>query len=346
MIWIGLIIYLGWDNNSPPWNFLWITMWKYIPGFNRLRVWSRIYILLLPIIALLLTRALEYFFHLLDDREAIQSSRLAILLSGGISLGILFFQISNSQPDKFARYWGWMETGNPNNYIILGSISMILFFGAIWIARRGYFSGNSKIPLALILAFFLLIDARGGQLAPWIWIQDGKTNYLEKIHSAKFLQSNNDQLPDYRVDRSIPIPLNGDFNIWAERRSWHFQRYVDFLNQTDDQDLDRQVLLGQDGGQLFFFTKELTHQDIRSFLDDHQRTNDQIVYKVIKYSGDEVILEISSSEDTFLSYIDNWDPNWKAYLDEEETEITLLFGTFKSVNLPSGDHQVRFFYQP
>jgi hypothetical protein len=346
LVWIVLIIYLGWDNNSSPWNIPWMLLWKYLPGFNRLRVWARINILLLPVIALLLVRALGYFYNMLDDRKLLQSSRRAIIFSGGISIGILFFQIFNNNPEKFSRYWDWMETGSPINYIILAGISILLFFSTIWIASQDYFRTTSKLPLAVFLSLFLIFDSRGGQISPWIWIQEGKTSYLTKTHSARIIESGQIQLPDSRVEKTIPIPLNGDFNVEANRISWHFQRYVEFLDQTDHQEIDRQILLGQEGGQLFFFTRNIDYQDIKSLLDDHQVTNEQVSSKVIKYSGDEVILEINTNQDIYLSYIDNWDPNWRAYLNGEEISITLLFGTFKSVALPAGNHQVKFVYQP
>ncbi len=48
----------------------------------------------------------------------------------------------------------------------------------------------------------------------------------------------------------------------------------------------------------------------------------------------------------YLSFIDNWDPDWKAWVDGQPVEIELLFGTFKSVRLTPGKHKVRFSYQP
>jgi len=65
----------------------------------------------------------------------------------------------------------------------------------------------------------------------------------------------------------------------------------------------------------------------------------------LSYTGDELIWEISASTEGYLSFIDNWDRNWKVFVDGKETDIELLFGDFKSVHLAPGQHRVGFCYK-
>ena len=56
--------------------------------------------------------------------------------------------------------------------------------------------------------------------------------------------------------------------------------------------------------------------------------------------------DLNASTNGYFSFIDNWDSNWKAYIDNKPVEIELLFGTFKSVKVGPGKHIIRFMYQP
>jgi len=66
----------------------------------------------------------------------------------------------------------------------------------------------------------------------------------------------------------------------------------------------------------------------------------------LSYTGDELVWEIQAPVEGYLSFIDNWDKDWKVFVDEKEADMELLFGTFKSVRLAPGRHRVRFRYQP
>jgi hypothetical protein len=344
--WIGFILYLGWDKNDSILHGFWMLLWKYLPGFNRLRVWSRINILLLPILAVLLHRSLMYFFQLLDDPDRINESKLELVLCGVFSSGILLFQILNNQAVDFTRYWNWMEAIDPNVYIILSCISIVIFFAVLIYASRGYLKNENKLPIVALIALFGLLDARGGQISPWIWIQDTNTSYLTKNYSAVFDHVLGNKLPVRRVGEGMPIPLDGEYSTWASRVSWHFQRYVDFLDHTDDQITERQILLGEQDGQFFYFTEYLDYPDIKSFLADDQVRKGEVRLQVQKYIGDKVVIEIDNPEKGYLTFIDNWDPAWKAYVNDEEIPIKLAFGTFKAIELPPGRNRVRFEYTP
>ena len=104
------------------------------------------------------------------------------------------------------------------------------------------------------------------------------------------------------------------------------------------------MLLGIQDGSKIFFSQSIKHSTVGAFLQDASRY--QRPGQLLSYTGDELIWEISTSTEGYLSFIDNWDRNWKVFVDGKETDIELLFGTFKSVHLAPGRHQVRFSYQP
>jgi hypothetical protein len=126
--------------------------------------------------------------------------------------------------------------------------------------------------------------------------------------------------------------------------NWYFGRYVNFRKKTADQSNARDILLGIQDGSKIFFSERIDHPDIESFLRDASQFKQ--VGRLVSYNGDELSCEIEASTAGYLNFIDNWDPDWKAYVDEQPAQIELLFGTFKSVRLTQGKHNVRFSYQP
>jgi uncharacterized membrane protein YfhO len=57
-------------------------------------------------------------------------------------------------------------------------------------------------------------------------------------------------------------------------------------------------------------------------------------------------MKIHSSSDGWLSFIDNYDQDWHAMINDKPTKISLLFNTFKIISIPKGDHTVQFSYHP
>ena len=96
--------------------------------------------------------------------------------------------------------------------------------------------------------------------------------------------------------------------------------------------------MGVKDGRRIFLSESLAHNSIYSFLKDSLRF--QNTGNLVSYTGDELVWELEMPINGYLSFIDNWDPDWKAYVDDKETPMEQLFGTFKSVRLAQGKHQV------
>ena len=47
-------------------------------------------------------------------------------------------------------------------------------------------------------------------------------------------------------------------------------------------------------------------------------------------------MSFSSSESAWLTYVDNHDPYWRAYLNNNEVEISLFKDTYKSIKFEAG----------
>jgi hypothetical protein len=67
---------------------------------------------------------------------------------------------------------------------------------------------------------------------------------------------------------------------------------------------------------------------------------------VTLYRNNEVVLKGTVNKPSLLVLTDNWQANWKAFVNDAQTDIILVDGTFRGVRVPAGQYEVRFHYQP
>lgn len=65
-----------------------------------------------------------------------------------------------------------------------------------------------------------------------------------------------------------------------------------------------------------------------------------------KYEDQEVKIKTQASSDGFLFLSDAYYPGWKAYVDGQEKKIYLANYAFRAVEVPQGEHEVIFKYEP
>lgn len=66
---------------------------------------------------------------------------------------------------------------------------------------------------------------------------------------------------------------------------------------------------------------------------------------VVKYSPNEVILNVENDGSGILVFSENWYPAWKAYLDGQKTQIYRTYVALRSIFVPQGKHTIRFVYE-
>lgn len=64
------------------------------------------------------------------------------------------------------------------------------------------------------------------------------------------------------------------------------------------------------------------------------------------YRNNKVVLKGTANQPSLLVLTDNWHANWKAFVNNSQTDILRVNGTFRGVQVPAGDYEVRFHYQP
>ena len=98
----------------------------------------------------------------------------------------------------------------------------------------------------------------------------------------------------------------------------------------------------------FFYSSKINHNDIESFINDtiEYEESKNFKYDIIKYNGDILEIDINIEGAGWFTFIDTWDLNWKAYINNEEVKIVKLFEAYKAIKVQEGKSKIRFEYKP
>jgi len=350
VLWTGIISYISHGKYS----YLFIFLWKYMPGFSSLRVWGRLSIILLPILAWLLSLAFNNFENLISGPRQAESKSfyrrygeiLTLILVYVVILCTQFYLLLNKIYDR--QWKDYFQNVSSYNvwFIYLGVLAFAVVLLILAVSKK-YALASSKI---LVAVSFLLVIAAVCEMWPvgthmWTYkiepLRERINLDVDMINPASF------NYPRVYNKDSIfhgnSISLTPIFNIGV-LPSWYFDRYVKFLKEYSDDLQAREFLLGVTSKQKVFFSEAINHKTIRDFLKDSLRYKNHGY--LLSYTGDELEWKIDAPAAGYISFIDNWDSNWKVFVDGEEKKIELLFGTFKSVAIEKGEHNIEFIYKP
>jgi hypothetical protein len=340
VVWLGLITYISYGRSS----YLFVLLWKYMPGFSSLRVWGRLNIILVPIIAWLLSVAFSHFAGMLRNsaggglRRVVSKLVILTAVYAAVLSLQLYLHLKGVRDQMWLLYFKAF-TANEVWFVFYGIVAFVAVLLIMVVSARVRLGRGwlTAVTVLLILVATIEMWHTGARM----WSSHMKaTPQRFKLDVAR----RNEMSFSYpRTDMTNTITLNPEFNVGIVA-NWYFARYISFLKKTAGQEQARNILLGVRDGQKIFFSESIEHSSIESFLQDALRYKQ--TGRLISYDGDELRWEIDAPAAGYLSFIDNWDPDWKAYVDEQPVKIEVLFGTFKSVRLTQGKHNVRFAYQP
>ncbi len=344
IVWISAIIYITYGRHS----YLFILLWKFMPGFSSLRVWPRLNIILVPIFAWLLSLAYASFESKISEKDTAAVRKrswvsLPIITVVAAYVVVLDVQLYLYVNGIYDNYWSrHFENLTPQRilFIVYGAaaffaILLTLIYGK-WI---GFKSGRSLTAVLVVLILAAVLEMQ--PIGTHIWTHQRKMR--ENRIYPNIARRNTTSFQFTRTNHENSIPVGQQFSVGI-LENWYFNRYVKFLEKTQDELDARKILLGVHDGTKIFFSESIEHDTIESFLLDAMRYHPP--GHLLSYTGDELRWQFNTPAAGYLSFIDNWDLNWRVSVDDEPADIELLFGTFKSVRLSEGWHVVRFYYQP
>ncbi|MBN2019740.1 MAG: hypothetical protein JW749_05890 [Sedimentisphaerales bacterium] len=341
VVWIAVISYISYGKDS----YLFIFLWKYMPGFSILRVWPRINIILVPILAWLLTLSYASLESLIaggadEKRTKKRASLAALILIYAVIVGTQLYLYLNKIYDPY-----WLEYFNQltplrAKFIIYGIAGFVCLLIFLTLSLRI----RLETRRALVTMFIVLLSAAVFEMRPvgtHLWTHEG--DYQPGRFTLDVPAFNRDSFRFPRITKSFTIALGPVFSAGIIE-NWYFTRYIRFLNEHNNEPESLRVILGAADTRRIFFSESIGHSTIKSFLEDADRFRN--TGKLISYTGDELEWEINAPVDGYFNFIDNWDYGWEVYVDGRREKMELLFATFKSVRISAGHHRVEFHYRP
>ncbi|MBE3142787.1 MAG: hypothetical protein IMZ61_02545 [Planctomycetes bacterium] len=342
--WIATITYISYGRSS----YLFTFLWKFLPGFSSLRIWGRLNIILVPIIAWLLSLAYSWFEDVISGDNAPQDNNkkwssksiIILLCSYAVILGVqLYLYLYNVRDELWAQYFDSLA---PHRvwFIVYGAVAAAVLVLVVILGRRKIFSSRKYLKaVPVVLVLLAVIEMRHTAVHIWTRQQQwepGRTKLdMAQINELSFRYR--------RIDQNFTISLSPVFSVGIVE-NWYLNSYVQFLKNTQNEPDARRILLGVADGTRVFFSESIQHPSVTSFLKDAARYPS--TGRPVSYNGDELNWEIEVPVTGYMSFIDNGAPGWKVWVDDQPTDIELLFGTFKCVRLTPGRHRVRFRYLP
>lgn len=362
-------------------SFIFNLFWNHFPSFSGLRVWGRMNIILLPIIALLLARAYHYFEATIslkrDVNNSVEKRTVLSILSVifVISLSIIATQIIIFTQKMYDIYWlvfFKLFEGMEWLFIVSCAVSIIMIISVLFYSFKRPFTTTRSLNFLLIIFLSISIfDLYPVGSHQWMITAPDGYGSERKVYDIQQTLKQSFHSPRTRVYDTITLP---SFNVgWII--NWYYDRYLTFdrrllpdyerlmvpnkslhygalmkikkVNDPGGADAYAK-LMGIENGKRVFFTKKINHSTINNFLNDSFSTEKMLVKttKVIHYDGDALKLSVDNIEDIYVSFIDNWDPDWMVSINGESSKIEKLFGTFKSVQVDAGKNDITFKYKP
>lgn len=324
VFWIAVISYITYGKFS----YLFSLLWGYLPYFSHLRVWGRMNIILVPLFAWLLALSYEWLEKNFSSHLRVP---FAAVFSGIILIQIVLF-VFGVEDSYWAQYYA-THLSLPKNF------KLIFIFATLAACLYMTFQLNkAKAPLLFVgLLIFSLPDVLGAGI--WTWCK--KFRPADKRETLNIAAANEKSFRSLRYDINTTISLD-NFYFVGVVDNWHFERYAAFRKKYSREEKEMRELLGIETGQKLFISSQSSYPSIREFLDDADKIKASL--GLVRYSGDELLLSVRLPRDGYLSFIDNWEKNWSATVDGQVVPIEMLFGTFKTVPVPQGDHRVQFKY--
>tara|TARA_B110000483_G_scaffold242670_1_gene329260 strand:+ start:110 stop:2200 length:2091 start_codon:yes stop_codon:yes gene_type:complete len=351
-------------------SYLFTIIWEKFDLLKNFRAFSRINILLIPLFAVLfcfILKSIEEKKH--NINFFITTSLVAIFI---ILLQIYIIEVS----DIKNHYWKtWQE-----RRLLYGSIkfSSIAFIFDLY---NHYIYSISLIISLIIFNFFKIRKSK--KLLPHLIVilVAGELFLLSNIQWAipyKFYDSNNYNLLSKKPLDDISEAFLNPRVLTEVKGNTYFRNYRKFnINYFDNFGIDKHTKLvdkyfkrngnlkdglnqetikkinqfwGLKDNNKIFFTKKIDHQTIEKFINDVDFLKNNkdvfITMEISNYNGDEIYIDLKTNTAGFLTFVDNWSPGWKVYVNNKEKSIVKVLETYKSVKINTGYNKIRFKYEP
>lgn len=240
----------------------------------------------------------------------------------------------NNYPREYNQLWLSALTEDPN--ALNGrEIDYFKNFGNRIYATKNVLEGAFKIPS------FLGIDC----VISTIPINNGKFTLTNNYQGQKTIVASGEGLNSVLAYFKGNIPF---FNIFVYKNSSALPRFY-LVSQIKYFETDSQILeeIKKSPTEVLSSTALLNNKlrDLNIPNISYQSYT-KINIQIISYEQDQFELEVSNEANGILVVSNNYSPYWKAWINDQPTNIFRAQYAFQGIYLPSGTARLKFKYQP
>lgn len=352
-------------------SLLFKFLWEKIEFIKNFRAFSRINILFIPLFSILICFFLKRFY----EKKIIKKSLIILFFSTSliISLQFFFLEILNYKNG----YWQiWQEKRLTEASTQFEDISLLfnlynnyiysIFFILSFLFFVYLFYKNSKKYFFLII--LLLVFSELFLLANIQWAIPYK--YYDKNGYNNFSGKPLDDLRNsfdkpriitevkgntyFRNLRNFNVNYFDNFGIDQHTRlvDQYYLRNGKIRENIDNNTINKiKYFWSLDSNiEKVFFSKSIEYLSIEKFVEDVLISKDNykplILIDKKNYNGDQIIINIKIKTDGYITFMDNWSPGWKVFVNNQLSQMEKTLGVYKSVKIYSGENTVKFKYEP
>ena len=362
-------------------SFIFGFILQKVDYLQNLRQWARINIILIPIMALLLSYALQYYEKFLNTSFKINKLFKFLIYFLIFTILIVQFFLIKYDGNPYWDQWQGARINFAVDYLsrtnlLLSSFAKLYqgpiffifgFLSSIFVflfLEKKLILQNKPSAISAILIGFAFIELFF--LANIQWSLEGKQwsknyksddNILKTLNRSFEESSINTRVKGntfYKHNKTFSLNYIDNFGYDLHSRIYdlYFDRTGQPLDDLSKDDLRKvNLFYGTDKNLVkrVFFTKDINHKSIIEFIDDYENITSQMkTLKIQKtfYSGNILKLLINTDVDGYITFVDNWDPNWEIKINGKKNNIIKFLNTYKSVKVKSGQSTIIFNYNP
>jgi len=360
---------------APENSLIFTSLWNNFEIFQNFRAFGRMNILLIPLMSVLICYSIKNLDNNTVNKKELYIVSLIILII--ILLQFYFIEITKSKTWYWTT-WQEMRLDYAANLfsqkfqfvsIILKSYNnfiysiFFLFSLTVFVINKDIKKKISFYSLIIILVvgeLFILSNLQWA-IPKGYYDKDGYNNLnleplnnLKDSFSKKRISTEVKGNTYFRNQKQFNVNYVDQLGIDTHSRLYdkYFNRSGDFKKEIDKETRNYVKMFWSldQYNEKIFFSNSLNHRDINDFMKEvlEIKKNKGYIIKYDKknYNGDQILIEINNEKGGYITFLDNWSPGWKLYVNNKKQKIDKLFNTYKSAEIKAGKNIILFKYAP